>query len=183
MPGFLLNGTSVRAFNALYYRRGRRGVVEAPVHWDRFFFPLDRVSGWNRLYGRRGLCQFQCVLPHDRARDGVAAIAEEIDRSRASSFLGVLKPMGASEGRLSFPMEGYSIALDFPVTDTTLSLLERLDRIAVDHGGRFYLAKDARMTAATLRAADPRATAFEAARTDGNWSDRFASAQSQRLGL
>jgi hypothetical protein len=95
----------------------------------------------------------------------------------------VLKRFGAQDSAFSFPMEGYTLALDFPVNATTLRLLERLDRITIDHSGRFYLAKDSRMDAATLRAADPRVPAFSAYRDASGSAQRFRSAQAERLAL
>lgn len=182
-PGWALNRFSVRAFNALYYRKGMWGAGESLIDWDSFFYPLDAIGGWNRIYGRRGFAQFQCVLPLERSRDGLRALLGAISASGQGSFLSVIKRFGPQAGRFSFPMEGYTLALDFPVKATTLALMQALDRIVIDHGGRFYLAKDSRMTPATLRAADPRAAAFAALRARGDWGGHFASAQSQRLEL
>jgi FAD/FMN-containing dehydrogenase len=182
-PALALNRVTVRAFNALYYRFGARGAGARLVDWDSYFYPLDAILGWNRIYGRKGFAQFQCVLPLDRSHAGLSALLAEIAAAGSGSFLAVLKRFGPQEGAFSFPMEGYTLALDFPVNARTLALLDRLDRIALDHGGRFYLAKDSRMSAATLRASDARAAEFHALRDAGGLSGRFRSAQSERLGI
>jgi hypothetical protein len=174
---------SVRAFNALYYWNGRRKPAVQLVNWDRYFCPLDAVLKWNRIYGRRGLAQFQCVLPLDRAGAGLRALLSVTSEAGVGSFLAVLKRFGEQQSRFSFPMLGYTLALDFPVNPRTLAVMDRLDAVTLDHGGRFYLAKDSRLKAATLAASDPRVAAFKAMRHDTGSSIAFASAQSQRLAL
>lgn len=182
-PGFALNSFTVRAFNAVYYRKGVLSAGESLVDWDAFFYPLDAIGHWNRIYGRRGFAQFQCVLPLAASRDGLRALLQEISLSGQGSFLSVIKRFGPQDSRISFPMEGYTLALDFPMTPRTLPLLDRLDRITIDHGGRFYLAKDSRLRPETLRAADPRMVAFHDWRLQNAAAGQFASAQSDRLEL
>ncbi|EYD76138.1 putative oxidoreductase [Rubellimicrobium mesophilum DSM 19309] len=183
LPSVVLGGASLRAFNALYYRNGARKRGESLVDWDGFFYPLDAIHDWNRIYGRRGFAQFQCVLPLDASRHGMRALLRAISDAGTGSFLAVLKRLGPGGAGMSFPMEGYTLALDFPVTEANLRLLDGLDRIVLDHGGRFYLAKDSRMTRATLRRADPRADLFQRLRQELRMTPSFASAQSERLGL
>ena len=183
LPHFALNRPGLRAANALYYRTGARKAGGRLVGWDGHFHPLDALHGWNRLYGRRGLVQFQCVLPPARAEPGLAALLAETAGAGGGAFLAVLKRLGPQESAFSFPMEGYTLALDFPANERTLALLDRLDAIALAHGGRFYLAKDGRMSAATLRASDPRVEGFRAFREARGLTGRFRSAQSERLGL
>ena len=183
LPGFALNRWTVGAFNAAYYRAGLRNAGTSYVPWDTYFYPLDGILGWNRIYGRRGFLQFQCVLPDDTARAGLEALLTATAEAHQGSFLAVLKKMGPEGGRFSFPMPGYTLALDFPVSDKVLELMEQLDRITLDHGGRFYLAKDARLTAHMLHATDPRAGAFAAMRRETGADTGFASMQSERLGL
>lgn len=183
LPAFTLNSLTVRAFNALYYWAGARKTGTQLVDWDSYFYPLDAILGWNRIYGRKGFAQFQCVLPLDRSETGLTALLSEIAKTGSGSFLAVLKRFGKQDSAFSFPMEGYTLALDFPVTPKTLALLERLDQITIAHGGRFYLAKDSRMTSATLRASDPRAADFQAHRDSHGFTSRFRSAQSERLAL
>ncbi len=187
VPSALLNRVSIGIFNALCYRRGRRRARAGarPVHFDRFFFPLDRIEAWNRLYGRRGLVQYQCVLPKGESAVGIAALLERVAASGQGSFLGVLKLFGpAGEGLMSFPMEGYSLALDFPVRSGTRALLDGLDEITHRHGGRVYLAKDARCAPERVREGYPRLDAFEAVRAEASGArPRFASELSRRLAL
>ncbi len=182
-PGFALNSLTVRAFNTAYYWAGARKAGTQLVDWDTYFYPLDAILNWNRIYGRKGFAQFQCVLPLARSRDGLTALLQAISESGAGSFLAVLKRFGPQQSAFSFPMEGYTLALDFPMKPATLPLLERLDRITLDHGGRFYLAKDSRMGADTLRAADARATGFAEMRKSTGLTEHFTSAQSERLSL
>ncbi|MCW1429715.1 FAD-binding oxidoreductase [Novosphingobium sp. JCM 18896] len=182
-PAGLLNGLTVRAFNAVYYRRQvmKRGLQL--VDWDSYFYPLDALGQWNRIYGGRGLLQFQCALPLASARAGLAELLAAISASGQGSFLAVLKRLGGLPGgTFSFPLDGYTLALDFPVSAKVLALMERLDAIVLAHGGRFYLAKDSRMSAATLRASDRRVPQFLALR-QAEGAAAFASSQSERLEL
>jgi decaprenylphospho-beta-D-ribofuranose 2-oxidase len=182
-PAFALNSLTMRAFNALYYWAGARKTGTQLVDWDSYFYPLDTLLGWNRIYGRKGFAQFQCALPLDRSEAGLTALLAEIAKAGSVSFLAVLKRFGKQDSAFSFPMEGYTLALDFPVTTKTLALLDRLDQITISHGGRFYLAKDSRMSTATLSASDPRAADFHAHRDSHGYTSRFRSAQSERLAL
>ena len=182
-PGFALNPLSVRAFNALYYWNGSRQEGQQIVDWDGYFYPLDAILKWNRLYGRKGFMQFQCVLPQDRAREGLHRLMSAISESGQASFLSVLKRFGPQDSPFSFPMEGYTLALDFPRHARAIALMPELDAITLDHGGRFYLAKDSRVPADTFATADPRAAAFAQWRRENGLADAFASAQSERLHL
>lgn len=177
-----LNRVTVKAFNAAYWRSHAARQGERLVGWDSYFYPLDAIADWNRIYGRNGFAQFQCAIPLAEARAGLTCLLEAIADSGQGSFLAVLKRLGAAAGPFSFPLEGYTLALDFPVSAKSLDLMTRLDRIVIDHGGRFYLAKDSRMTPETLRAADPRVASFTAMRAPSATA-AFQSAQSQRLEL
>lgn len=182
-PGFALNRLSVSLFNRLYYARGRGAEAERLIDWDSYFYPLDSLLEWNRIYGRRGFAQYQCALPLAGARDGLAALLDAIAAAGCGSFLSVLKRFGpgAPQRPLSFPVEGYTLALDFPVSAAALRLLDRLDAITCAAGGRLYLAKDSRMTADTFRSGyGPGLDRVRAVRAGAG---RFASCQSQRLGL
>ncbi len=182
-PGFALNRLTVRAFNSLYYWNGTRKAGTTLVDWDSYFYPLDAILGWNRIYGRRGFMQFQCALPLESSADGLKALLQATSAAGAGSFLAVLKRFGPQDSRFSFPMAGYTLALDFPVNRRTLTLMERLDAITLAHGGRFYLAKDSRMTAETLRTSDARVAEFETMRASAGLQARFHSKQSERLSL
>jgi len=182
-PSWLLNTATVRAFNALYYWQGARGAGRALVDWDSYFYPLDAILGWNKIYGRRGFAQFQCVIPLAQAEAGLRALLAAIAAAGAGSFLAVLKRLGAQDSPLSFPMAGYTLALDFPVTAKTLALMQQLDAITCHHGGRIYLAKDSRMARDMFHQTEPRAAPFAQYRQATGAAGAWASAQSERLGL
>ena len=180
-PSFVLGPLSVRLFNEFYYHR--QSVGEAVVDLDPYFYPLDAIGDWNRIYGNRGFVQYQCVLPLENSRQGLIGLLEAISGAGRGSFLAVLKRMGAqSSGMLSFPRPGYTLALDFPLAEGTLALLDRLDAITMAHGGRVYLAKDARIAPQCFEAGYPRLEEFRDTRR--RWDlDRFRSLQSERLGI
>ncbi len=180
-PSWALNTLSVRMFNALYYWRGKQGPERQVVDWDSYFYPLDAILGWNKIYGRRGFAQFQCVLPIDLAEQGLSELLTEISNAGAGSFLAVLKRFGKQSSKFSFPMEGYTLALDFPVNKRTLALMQRLDNITIKHGGRFYLAKDSRMSRDVFHQSDPRAQEYEQYRQGNSSGEAFMSSQSERL--
>ncbi len=183
MPFSLLNSLSVRAFNGLYYWNGRRKAGVSFVDYDTYFYPLDAILGWNKIYGRRGFMQFQCVLPLETARDGLRALLKATSLAGAGSFLAVLKRFGPQDSAFSFPMLGYTLALDFPATPRMIALMRKLDQITLEHGGRFYLAKDSRMDPDTLHASDPRVAEFKQMRQAFGATDAFQSKQSERLFL
>lgn len=183
LPPGILNRLTVGAFNSAYYWKGKHGPEEQLVDWDSYFYPLDSILDWNRIYGRRGILEYQCVIPKRTSRAGIAALLEATSSTGQGSFLAVLKLFGAQESVLSFPMEGYTLALDFPASPRTLKLFEELDRITVENGGRLYLAKDARVSRDTFDASDSRASKFRQIRKSLGMSDRFVSAQSERLAL
>jgi len=159
LPELALNRLSVKAFNTLYHAKNRLAGARRAVHYDPFFFPLDGVERWNRIYGRRGLFQFQCVVPYQHGSAGVRAILEVIARSGQGSFLAVLKTFGtpASPALLSFPRPGATVALDFPNRgERTRSLLRELEALVLAQGGAIYPAKDACMSPAMFDASYPR---------------------------
>ncbi len=184
MPHHLLNHYSIRAFNALYYRRIRQQQSTQHSHYEPFFYPLDGIHHWNRLYGKQGFVQYQCVIPQAAGIEGLRTILQRIARSERGSFLAVLKAFGkANANLLSFPTEGYTLALDFKVAPGVLELLNELDALLLDFGGRLYLAKDARMSEATFKRSYPQWEKFQAVREQYGAIGHFASLQSQRLGL
>jgi FAD/FMN-containing dehydrogenase len=155
-PGFVLSTPFVRAFNALYRSTHRKGL--ARMGFAPFFFPLDSVGRWNRIYGRHGFVQHQCVVPMDTGPLAIASLLNEIATAGEGSFLSVLKTFGKvrSPGLLSFPREGITLAMDFPMRGlSTLDLLDRLDVLVRDAGGAVYPAKDARMSPETFRRSFP----------------------------
>ena len=184
-PSALLNRLAVGLFNELCYRSGRMRPRVRTVHFDPFFFPLDRIEAWNRLYGRKGFVQYQCVLPKSGSAAGISALLQRIAASEHGAFLAVLKLFGpAGDGFLSFPMEGYTLALDFPLRPGVLALLDALDEIVHRRGGRVYLAKDARCAPERIHEGYPLRAAFDAVRAEASGAPRkFASALSRRLAL
>ena len=180
-PNWILNAHTVRMFNALYYCRGKRVAKQQIVDWDSYFYPLDALLGWNKIYGRRGFAQFQCVIPLHNAERGLSDLLEEISNAGTGSFLAVLKRFGKQSSNFSFPMEGYTLALDFPVNNTTLALMNRLDSVVIKHNGRFYLAKDSRMSQRVFHLSERRAKAYRNYRNTVNDAASFVSAQSERL--
>ncbi|MBL7828753.1 MAG: FAD-binding oxidoreductase [Saprospiraceae bacterium] len=142
-PSWILNPLSIRAHNAIYFNKNKPGVKY--VHMDDYFYPLDRITNWNRLYGRRGFVQYQFCIPEEKAFDGFKSVLEAIRKSADTPFLSVMKRHGERppEAIHSFPIKGYSLALDFPRTRTILSLVEILDDIVWQFDGKIYLTKDA----------------------------------------
>lgn len=168
LPFNALNGLSLRAFNAAFYHAKARKAHQPHVtSWQSYFYPLDAIGNWNRLYGPRGLFQHQSVVPFDRARKAIPALLKASRDAGQASFLTVLKRFGdvASPGLLSFPAPGYTLTLDFPNKgQSTLNLLEVLDRITMEAGGRVNPYKDARMGPLTFERSFPNWQQVEALR-------------------
>jgi FAD/FMN-containing dehydrogenase len=184
LPGILLNRLTASAFAEFYFRRGsRREGAPHLTPWRSYFFPLDAIGDWNRIYGRHGLLQYQCVVPTAGAAAALAELLEIIASARAPVFLAVLKQLRGGSGLMSFPMEGFTLALDLPATSGVRALLDSLDDVTVAHGGRIYLAKDARQSRATFEAGYPGLPEFRSLRRGIGAEGRLASMQSLRLGL
>ena len=142
----------------LYYHRQIRKDVQSLVNYDSFFYPLDAISEWNKIYGKPGFQQYQCVIPDDQSHQVIRTILNEISRSGTGSFLAVLKQFGdlSSPGILSFPISGTTLALDFPQREPeNTRLFAKLDALVHEAGGRLYPAKDAHMSAAHFQQAYP----------------------------
>lgn len=147
-PAWAVGHSSIKLFNAVYSRKllAHSQRIEC-TRYDPVFFPLDGIQDWNRLYGKRGFYQYQCVVPREGAREAIGAMLETIASDGQGSFLTVLKEFGEirSPGLLSFPMPGTTLAVDFQNRgDRTLRLLDKLDEITGNAGGRIYAAKDGR---------------------------------------
>ncbi len=184
LPPFALNRWSVSGFNEVYFRWGaRKAGPPSLVTADRFFFPLDSVGDWNRLYGTRGFVQHQCVLPLERGPGVLADMLGRIAARGDASPLAVLKKLGRGSGLLSFPMPGYTLALDFPATGGIVPFLHELDALVIAAGGRLYLAKDACQTRDTLEAGYPDLARFRALRASIDPQRRIRSRLSERLAL
>lgn len=183
-PSFLLNKTTMSLFNASYFSVQKRKKSSSTLGCDNYFFPLDSISNWNRLYGSNGFLQYQFVIPSDGALEGITSVLEKVSKRGKGSFLTVLKKFGeANENLLSFPKAGYTLTLDFKNEPALFPLLEELDRIVLAHDGRLYLAKDARMSEDVFKASYPNWERFMAIKNKVDPSNRFASLQSNRLGL
>jgi FAD/FMN-containing dehydrogenase len=144
LPSFVLNPFTVKAFNFLYYGKNFKREINNVVGYEPFFYPLDAILHWNRGYGNSGFVQYQFVLPLE-SKQGLVEILQRISAEGLGSFLAVLKVFGKQDDLISFPKEGYTLALDFPVRKGLFEFLDTLDKIVLQYGGRLYLSKDARM--------------------------------------
>ena len=178
-PVSLVNQLSLKAFNLAYFHNGKRQSGRQISHYESFFYPLDNVLEWNKMYGPKGFYQYQSVIPRAVGEEAISQMLDEIVKSGLGSFLAVLKTFGHRHpvGMLSFPTPGVTLALDFPNTgDRVHHLFERLDEIVLHSGGRIYPAKDARMPRALFEAGYPRLSEFLKFRDPG-----ISSGLSRRL--
>ena len=143
-PGFVLNNLTVKIFNWLYFNKQRQKQVNGFIDYETFFYPLDVINDWNKIYGKSGFIQYQMVIPKEKGKEGMKKILETIAHSGNGSFLAVLKLFGENNPQAynSFPMEGYTLALDFKVNAKLKKLIEKLDEIVEEFDGRIYLTKD-----------------------------------------
>ena len=184
-PAWVLNPLSIRLFNKLFYFKEGRKKSAFISDIDTYFYPLDSIGHWNRMYGKRGFVQYQCVIPEKTALEGITELLQELSSSRRSSFLAVLKRFGAQgKGMLSFPTSGYTLALDLPIRDKGLfSLLDKLDHIVLHHGGRVYLAKDARLSAESFKTMYSLHDEWLKIKNAIDPNHRFSSSLSRRLNI
>lgn len=183
-PALALNRWSVRLFNELYFRRIPAQGRSERLPYEKFLFPLDVLHDWNRIYGRRGFHQFQCVVPYETGAPALRQMLGLIAEAGLGSFLAVLKAMGpAGHGYLSFPQPGYTLALDFPNGPAVADLIGRLESITCEHGGRTYLAKDATLTPPRLQQMYPQLDRFRDVLAQVDPHGRMASDLSRRLHL
>jgi len=181
-PGFALNPLTIKMFNTGLYNFGPGGQGKI-VNYDSYFFPLDFIGHWNRMYGKRGFIQYQVSVPLAE-RDALRKILELSAKMGRASFLAVLKKFGpGNEGMLSHPIEGYTLTLDIAVRKGLTEFLQQLDRITLDHGGRLYLAKDAAMSAESFRIMYPRVDEFMEVRNRLDPNHVLSSTMARRLGL
>ena len=172
----------MKVFNALYYAKNTKKEQNSVVPYEPFFYPLDAILHWNRGYGKPGFVQYQFVIPLN-AKEGLVKILQQISEKGLGSFLAVLKVFGKQESMISFPDEGYTLALDFPVREGLFGFLDELDQVVLANGGRLYLSKDARMKPAVFEAGYPRLNEFKAVLAKYNPQRKFRSLQSDRLQL
>jgi FAD/FMN-containing dehydrogenase len=182
VPSWVIGRLTVRAFNALYYRSHIPRLRRHFAHPESFFYPLDVIRDWNRLYGPRGFTQYQCVLPDEAGHGAARRFLELLTRRGGASMLCVIKDCGPEgQGLLSFPKTGISIALDIPVRDGTQSLVDALNELVIAEGGRVYLAKDQFTRPEHFRAMEPRLAEWQRIRRRWDPEGRLRSAQSVRL--
>ena len=182
-PSWVLNGLTIRAFNELYYRKQWRHESSGIVSHASFTYPLDAIRSWNRMYGRRGFTQYQCVLPREAGRSSARRVLEVLTARGGASFLCVIKDFGREScGLLSFPRPGITLALDIAVRDDTQALVDALNEQVLREGGRIYLAKDSFTRREHFEAMEgKRLDEFRAVRDRWDPERRFRSAQSVRL--
>ena len=183
-PSYMLNSLTVKLFNWFYYSKNRQLVSSKVVDIDTFFYPLDSIAHWNRIYGKNGFVQYQFILPLANSYSGLAEILKVIASSKRGSFLAVLKLYGeANDNYLSFPMKGYSLALDFKLEKGVFELMDRLNGIVKKNHGRIYLAKDACVDEDTFSQGYECIEAFRAFRKKHKMSNKFGSLQSKRVDI
>ncbi|MEP6778490.1 MAG: FAD-binding oxidoreductase [Gemmatimonadaceae bacterium] len=183
-PQWVLNRYSVGLFNTAYFHRIPSAGRTRRIHVNTFLYPLDALLEWNRLYGTRGVYQFQCVVPFETARRACIELMEETIKSQSASFLAVIKSMTRpGTGLLSWATPGISLALDFPRRGSTLALMHRLHEITLRYGGRVYLAKDATLTAEQFAQMYPKAAKLKAVLQRVDPNARIQSDMARRLGL
>lgn len=182
LPWSVVRRSSVTVLNRVYPSLHPDG--ERTVDYERFFYPLDGIRHWNRLYGRKGFVQYQVAVPENGAERTLREILDALAAGGHPSFLSVLKRFGpGNESPLSFPMEGYTLALDLPYSEKLRRLLAALDRRVVDAGGRIYLAKDALLDADTFAAMYSRRDAFLEVKARFDPDGLFSSSLARRTGL
>lgn len=181
LPSFVLNSFTMRLFNQMFFHKYRLSSKDFVAHYDPYFYPLDFIRNWNRMYSRKGFLQYQFVLPFDHAEKGLKEILTKISQSGLASFLAVLKILGKGNHLLSFPMPGFTLALDFPVSSGIFKLLDELDKLVIEYGGRIYLVKDARMSSDTYWKGYPNAARFKDQVNALDPKHVFASSLSKRL--
>ncbi len=182
LPSWVLNTFTVKAFNFLFYSKNFKKEINNVIGYEPFFYPLDAILHWNRGYGKKGFIQYQFVIPLE-AKNGLIDILNKISEKGLGSFLAVLKVFGRQESMISFPREGYTLALDFPVRPGLLEFLDELDQIVLEHGGRLYMSKDARMKPEIMEKGYPELAKFKDIISKYNPGGKIHSIQSDRLFL
>ncbi len=184
MPSHMINYHSMKLFNNLYYNSNFKKVNSSEVSIDSFFYPLDSITNWNLLYGKSGFLQYQFVIPKSSGLSGLKSILEKIAGTKKGSILAVLKIFGkGNENFLSFPIDGYTLALDFKISSDIFDILNEFDQIMIKYGGRIYLTKDSRMSESVFKSTYNNWEKFEEVREKYFAIGKFASLQSIRLGL
>ncbi|GAX63006.1 dehydrogenase [Candidatus Scalindua japonica] len=183
-PDFTLNKLTVKIINVLIYNKHSKKAEDSIVDYDSFFYPVDGIHNWNRIYGKRGFTEYQFVLPKNACKDGIIKILRKVNESKMGSFFAGLKLFGKENANLiSFPMEGFTLALDFPISSELFAFLDQLDEIVTDYGGRLYLTKDARMSAEMFKKSYNKSEEFIIYKHKLDKENQFQSLQSKRLNI
>jgi len=182
LPSIFLNKLSIGIFNFLFYLKNTKKEINNVVPYEPFFYPLDVIDEWNKMYGRKGFVQYQFVLPLNQ-KEGLANILHRITERGFASFLAVLKVFGKQDTMIGFPMEGFTLALDIPIRNGLFEFLDEMDKLVLEYGGRIYLSKDARMKAHTFQQSYPRLQEFKQTIQKYNGQQVVHSLLSDRLQL
>ena len=180
-PDWVINKFSLYFLNWFIYWQGFFKRNKKIVEVEKFFYPLDNISNWNKVYGHKGFIQYQCVLPLSRSKEGLREIFSYISKKNIGSFISTLKRFGKDFSNISFPMEGYSLCIDLKLNNKTLDAANELDQIVLKYSGRFYLAKDSRISAKIFHLSDKRFVDFINFRKKNKLDKKFISNQSKRL--
>ena len=183
LPSFFMSYYLLKVFNFLYYNINKYSKKMSIQSWDKYFYPLDNLKDWNKLYGKNGFYQFQCVIPIKESKKALEEILTTINASNLGSFLAVLKKFGQDNSNISFPLEGYTLALDFPRSKRVEHLLNELDKLVIKYNGRFYLTKDSRLLPSSFLMSDARVEKFKKFRNENQLKSHFESYQSDRLNI
>lgn len=184
LPSSPLNSLTIKGFNHFYYNSFKDGSHKT-IDYNSYFYPLDSILNWNRLYGKKGFIQYQVVFPEETSLVGLTEMLKNLSHSKRASFLAVLKSFGTqNEGLLSFPFKGHTLALDFPIKDQTIfPFLKELDELVLRYKGRIYLAKDSVILPATFKAMYPKLEEFKKIKKEVDPKGIFSSSMSRRLGI
>lgn len=183
LPHWILNKNVMKFYNEYYYQKQSQKKLPFVSSYQDYFYPLDSIKHWNRIYGKRGFVQYQCVFPTEQAHEGIIKLLNYVRSAGYPIYLATLKFFGSeNHAPLSFPMKGYTIALDFPIIDARLfAVLDKMDEIVIQYGGRVYLAKDARLKPAAFRAMYPRYAEWLMVKNKVDSNNVFSSSLSRRL--
>ncbi len=182
LPSWVLNNFTVKVFNFLFYHKNLKKNTTDIIPYEPFFYPLDAILHWNRGYGKKGFVQYQFVIPTEH-KNGLITILNRISEKGWGSFLAVLKVFGHQDDLISFPIKGYTLALDFPVREGLFEFLNELDEIVLQHEGRIYLSKDARMKSGTFWKGYSNSKKFASVISKYDPKTKFKSIQSTRLAI
>lgn len=184
IPSFIINKYTIKIFNFLYYNKVLKDKSITITHINSFFYPLDVIKNWNRIYGKKGFTQYQIVIPLENSYEGLKEILKRISKYGEGSFLAVLKLFGKeNENYLSFPMEGYTLAVDFKIKKEIFTFLDELDSIVLKYNGRVYLAKDVRVQKENFEKGYKNIELFRRKRKEMNLTKYINSFQSKRLNI